>query len=170
MSQGNMMKRSIVLNTLLGALMALSISSSVRAAEMDAKSQATFDTVMAFMNAVGTGDMATAEGLMADDMVWHNEGDSEMPWIGPWNGKEAILKFLPIFGANFQTTLWKNGDAFASGDTVAVFGTMNGITTHSGKEIGNFTFALRAKVSDGKVVLWNWFEDSYAVSQAYHSK
>jgi len=71
---------------------------------------------------------------------------------------------------NFKTTAWENTDAFAFGDTVAVFGKMNGITTKSGKEIGDFTFALRAKVRDGKVVLWNWFEDSYAVSNAYHGK
>ena len=164
------MRHSSLLKILIGAVIALSINLHAVAAEMDAESQATFDTVMAFMNAVGTGDMATAESLMADDMVWHNEGDSAMPWIGPWNGKAAILEFLPIFGANFQTTKWENGDAFASGDTVAVFGKMNGITTHSGKEIGDFTFALRAKVSKGKVVLWNWFEDSYAVSKAYHGK
>ena len=67
-------------------------------------------------------------------------------------------------------TAWENEDAFASGDTVAVFGSMNGTTTKSGKEIGMFTFALRAKVKDGKVVLWNWFEDSFAVSNAFHGK
>lgn len=39
---------------------------------------------------------------------------------------------------------------------------------HNGKEIGAFTFALRAKVLDGLMVLWNWFEDSFAFSQAYH--
>jgi len=164
------MKYKIVLNALLGAVLALTLSSHARAADMDATSQATFDTVMAFMGAIGSGDMDTAISLMDEDMVWLNEGDSAMPWIGPWNGKAEILKFLPIFGENFQTTAWENTDAFASGDTVAVFGKMNGITTKSGKEIGEFTFALRAKVHDGKVVLWNWFEDSYAVSQAFHGK
>ncbi len=164
------MKYSIVSKYFLGLFLALSFGAQVGATEMDAKSQATFDTVMAFMGAVGTGDMTAATALMADDMVWQNEGDTAMPWIGPWNGKEEILKFLPIFGENFQTTAWENTDAFAFGDTVAVFGNMNGITKHSGKEIGAFTFALRAKVRDGKVVLWNWFEDSYAVSQAYHAK
>lgn len=124
---------------------------------------------MAFMAAMGKGDMKTMNDLMADDMVWMNEGDKEMPWIGPWEGKEEILKFLPIFGVNFQTTKWENTDQFAFGDTVAVFGRMNGITTKSGKEIGEFSFALRAKVRDGKVVLWNWFENSYAVSKAFHA-
>lgn len=136
---------------------------------MDADSQASFDTVMAFMGAMGSGDMEAMSGLMADDMVWHNEGDASLPWIGESAGKEAIFEFLGIFSSNLQTTLWENTDAFASGDTVAVFGKMNGITTKSGKEIGDFTFALRAKVRGGQVVLWHWFEDSFAVSQAYHA-
>ena len=123
---------------------------------------------MALMGAMGRGDMAKMDGLMADDMVWLNEGDPSIPWIGPWNGKEAIFGFLGIFSENFKTTKWENTDILASGDTVAIFGDMNGVTTKSGQEIGDFTFALRAKVRNGKVVLWNWFEDSFAVSQAYH--
>jgi len=164
------MKRWTLVKSVVGAILAITISANTHASEMDATSQASFDTVMAFMGAVGSGDMETVKSLMADDMVWQNEGDSAMPWIGPWNGKKEILAFLPIFGANFQTTAWENTDAFAFGDTVAVFGKMNGITKQSGKEIGDFTFALRAKVRDGKVVLWNWFEDSYAVSQAFHGR
>jgi len=162
------MKNRIVLNTIVVAAFTLMVNLHARAADMDAESQKSFDIVMSFMGAVGSGDMDTAIGLMADDMVWHNEGDTSLPWIGPWEGKDQILKFLPIFGENFKTTEWNNTDAFASGDTVAIFGTMNGITTRSGKEIGHFTFALRARVQNDKVVLWNWFEDSYAVSKAYH--
>ena len=117
---------------------------------------------------MGGSDMDKMADLMADDMIWHNEGDKTLPWIGPWKGKDEIFEFLGVFGENFQTTSWDNADAFAFGDTVAVFGTMSAITTKSGKETGAFTFALRAKVRDGKVVLWNWFEDSYAISKAYH--
>ena len=83
--------------------------------------------------------------------------------------KNPRIFLLGLIGfGNLQTTMWDNTDAFASGDTVAVFGKMNGVTTKSGKEIGEFTFALRAKVRDGQVVLWHWFEDSFAVSQAYN--
>ncbi|MCT8162201.1 nuclear transport factor 2 family protein [Pseudoruegeria sp. SHC-113] len=125
---------------------------------------------MGFMQAMGSGDIEAMNKLMADDMVWHNEGDASLPWIGETRGKEAIFAFLCVFGANLQTTLWENTDAFASGDTVAVFGRMNGITTQSGQETGVFSFALRAKVRDGQVVLWHWFEDSFAISQAFHGK
>ncbi|MCF2904972.1 nuclear transport factor 2 family protein [Octadecabacter sp. CECT 8868] len=162
------MNRRTLLTTSLGASLAVILGTQAGAQDMDETTQASFDTVMAFMGAMGSGDMETMGNLMADDMVWHNEGDTSLPWVGETAGKEAIFEFLGVFSANFQTTKWENLDAFASGDTVAVFGRMNGITTHSGKEIGEFTFALRAKVRDGQVVLWNWFEDSFAVSQAYH--
>lgn len=163
------MDRRTALKTTLGAALALTLANNVGAQTMDETSQATFDTVMAFMGAMGSGDMEKMSALMADDMVWHNEGDSRLPWIGESKGKDAIFEFLGVFSSNLQTTLWENEDAFASGDTVAVFGKMNAVTTKSGKETGIFTFALRAKVRDGQVVLWNWFEDSFAVSEAYHA-
>ncbi len=132
--------------------------------------KAALDTVMAFMDAMGKGKMDAMSALMADDMVWHNEGDASLPWIGPWKGKKEIFAFLGRFSKNVKTTHWENKDVFASGDTVAVFGKMKLRTTTSGKETKEFTFALRAKVRDGKVVLWNWFEDSFAVSNAFHGK
>lgn len=164
------MKRRAFVTTSLGALLALNISQAIGAQTMDEQSKASLETAMALMEAMGKGDMDGMSKLMADDMVWHNEGDKTMPWIGPWQGKEEIFQFLGVFSENLKTTLWENTDAFASGDTVAIFGNMNGTTTHSGKEIGQFTFALRVKVHDGQVVLWNWFEDSFAVSNAYHGK
>ncbi|MEH6835749.1 MULTISPECIES: nuclear transport factor 2 family protein [Falsihalocynthiibacter] len=67
--------------------------------------------------------------------------DKWLPWIGVWQGKKKLFEFMGIFGENFQTTAWDNTDAYASGDTVAVFGKMNAITTESGKGTGPFTFA-----------------------------
>lgn len=164
------MQRRTVLKTSVGGALALVLADQARAQAMDPVSQGTFDTVMAFMGAMGSGDMDAMTVLMADDMVWHNEGDASLPWIGETTGKQNIFAFLGVFSANLTTTLWENTDAFAFGDTVAVFGRMNGITTKSGQETGEFTFALRAKVREGQIVLWNWFEDSFAVSQAYHGK
>jgi ketosteroid isomerase-like protein len=162
------MNRRQALKATVVAAASFAAVSTASAQENDDESQATLDVVMGLMGAMGSGDMDAMNALMADDMVWHNEGDPSVPWIGPWDGKEEIIGFLGVFGENFQTTKWENTDVLASGDTVAVFGNMNGITTASGKEIGDFTFALRAKVRDGQVVLWNWFEDSFAVSKAYH--
>lgn len=164
------MNRRTLITSSIATGLALVLAQTAGAQEMDQVSQASFDTVMAFMGAMGSGDTEAMSALMADDMVWHNEGDTSLPWIGETVGKKAIFEFLGVFGANLQVTKWDNTDAFASGDTVAVFGIMNGVTTHSGQEVGEFSFALRAKVRDGQVVLWNWFEDSFAISQAYHNR
>ncbi|MEM7081416.1 MAG: nuclear transport factor 2 family protein [Pseudomonadota bacterium] len=146
-------------------------SPAVAKATADAiEGQETMKVVMAFMQAMGSGDMETMMDLMADDMVWQNEGDSAIPWIGPWKGKEQILSFLQTFSTGAKTTLWENEDVSASGDTVSIFGKMKFITTHSNQETDEFTFGLRAKVRDGKVVLWNWLENSYDVSRTYHGK
>ncbi len=164
------MHRRTLMKTSLGATLALILGQSLGAMDMDKTTKESFDTVMAFMGAMGEGDMETVDKLMADDMTWHNEGDPSLPWIGETIGKENIFKFLGVFSQNVETTLWQNEDAFASGDTVAVFGKMKVKLTKSDVETNEFTFALRAKVRDGQVVLWNWFEDSFAVSQAYHGK
>lgn len=158
------------IKSLIAALTVLTLALAQQAysQQLDEKSQASLDTVMAYMGAMGKGDMDAMGKLMANDMTWHNEGDKSLPWIGTWEGKDAIFSFLGVFSENLKTTLWENTDAFASGDTVAIFGKMNGVTTKSGKETGEFTFALRAKVRDGQVVLWHWFEDTYAISKAYH--
>lgn len=135
------------------------------------QSKATMNIAMKFMDAMGKGEMETMMSLMHEDMVWQNAGDANVPWIGPWNGKKTILEdFLPKFGTGFKTIKWEPNDAFANGDTAAFFGQMIGELTNSNQQTKEFTYALRVKVKDGKVILWNWFEDSYEVSRAYHNK
>ncbi|WP_350288577.1 nuclear transport factor 2 family protein [uncultured Croceitalea sp.] len=135
------------------------------------EAKSTMDIANAFMSAMGKGDMEAMSNLMHDDMVWQNAGDKSLPWIGPWKGKKVILKdFLPSFGANFQTIKWEPNDALSRGDTAAYFGQMIGLLKTSNTKTSEFTYALRVKVKDGKVILWNWFEDSFEVSRAYHNK
>ncbi len=129
----------------------------------------TMKIASAYMNAMSSGNMEAMKNLMHDDMVWQNEGDKSMPWIGPWVGKQVILSdFFPKFGENFKTLEWKTEDTLAKGDTAAFFGKMTGLTTHSNQKTNEFTFGLRVKVKDGKVILWNWLENSYEVSKTYH--
>ena len=161
-------RREALIATGSGAAALSLFSNTAYSGSTDKKSQETLATAKAFMGAMGKGDTDTMAKLMSDDMVWHNEGDKNVPWIGPWKGKEEIFNFYKTFGENWQTTAWNTTDAFASGDTAAFFGTMNAKLKKTGKETGLFTFALRVKVKEGKVELWNWLEDSYAVSKAYN--
>ena len=137
--------------------------------KMEAQSKATMDIALKFMDAMGKGEMEVMMNLMHEDMVWQNAGDPNVPWIGPWKGKKIILEdFLPKFGSGFKTIKWEPNDGFASGDTAAFFGQMVGEVTHSGNKTNEFTYALRVKVKDEQVILWNWFEDSFEISRAYN--
>jgi len=139
--------------------------------EIDVQSSATLETAQAFLMAAGSGDMETLSNLMADDFVWHNEGDPTVPWIGTWDGKDTVLNtFLPAFGGGLKTSSWTTDYSFANGDQAVFIGTMSAIANETGIDTGKFSWAVRVEVSDGRVQSWNWFEDSYAVSVAYHGK
>lgn len=133
--------------------------------------QETLKVAKAFLAAAGSGDGQTLNTLMSDDFVWHNEGDKTIPWIGNWEGKETVFKvFMPAFGEGLKTTSWATDYSFASGEQAVFMGKMNAIANHTGAETGEFSWAVRVHVEDGKVKSWNWFEDSFAVSQAFHGK
>ncbi|MEZ9862954.1 nuclear transport factor 2 family protein [Vibrio breoganii] len=131
----------------------------------------TLETAQAFLWAAGSGDMEKLKTLMADDFVWHNEGDDSIPWIGNWDSKEEVLNtFLPLFGAGLKVTSWTTDYSFVSGDQAVFMGSMSAIANESGVDTGKFSWAVRVHVENGKVKSWNWFEDSFAVSKAYHTK
>jgi len=135
------------------------------------QNQETLAKAEAFLKAAGSGDMETLTSLMADDFVWHNEGDATIPWIGNWEGKTTVLeKFLPAFGAGLKVTSWSTDHSFANGNQAVFIGTMSAIANNSKIDTGKFSWAVRVHVEDGKVKSWNWFEDSYAVSKAYHAE
>lgn len=135
------------------------------------QSQQTLQIAQSFLEAAGTGDMDTLSGLMTDDFVWHNEGDKRVPWIGPWEGKEAVLnEFFPAFGAGLEVKSWTTDYSFSKEDQAVFIGTMDAEATNTGESTGPMSWAVRVQVVDGKVKSWNWFENSFAVSRAFQGQ
>lgn len=129
----------------------------------------TLSAAKAFLQAAGSGDGDTLGELMADDFVWHNEGDKRVPWIGTWTGKNVVFgEFMPKFGAGLSVTQWSTDYEFVSGEHAVFMGTMTADATDTGESTGLMTWAVRVHVADGQVTSWNWLEDSFAVSRAYH--
>ena len=81
------MHRRQLLAVSAAAATGIALAAPAAAQTADVDTQASLDTVMAFMKAMGGGDMESMGALMADDMVWQNEGDLDLPWIGTWEGK-----------------------------------------------------------------------------------
>ncbi len=134
-------------------------------------SAATLATAKAFLTAAGSGDGETLRGLMASDFVWHNEGDKRVPWIGSWSGPDEVFgKFMPAFASGLKADTWTTDYSFVKDDQAVFMGTMSATLTKSGAKTGVFSWAVRVEVKDGKVKSWNWFEDSYGVSKAFHGE
>ncbi len=131
----------------------------------------TLETAKAFLWAAGSGDAAKLKSLMAEDFIWHNEGDSSIPWIGDWQGQEKVFgEFFPLFGAGLKVTSWTTDYSFVNDNHAVFMGTMSAIANNTGVDTGKFSWAVRVEVENGKVMSWNWFEDSFAVSKAFHAK
>ena len=64
------MNRRTLMKTSISTALALILATQVGAQEMDETSQASFDTVMAFMAAMNEGPDAMSP-LMADALLWH---------------------------------------------------------------------------------------------------
>lgn len=149
----------------------LAVSCATAQNDQPPVSDRTLEIATQFLTAAGQGDLDTLRQLMREDFIWHNEGDSSVPWIGNWVGKNAVLdEFLPKFGQGLKTTQWTTDYQFANGDQAVFMGTMNADALSTGNSTGLMSWAVRVHVVDGKVKSWNWFEDSYAVSRAYRAE
>ncbi|XPF95980.1 nuclear transport factor 2 family protein [Colwellia sp. RE-S-Sl-9] len=165
------MNNKLILKMFVVISFIVSAGTQVNANDMKDQSQNTLATAQAFLEAAGSGNGDKLNELMADDFVWHNEGDKTIPWIGNWEGKETVFKkFMPSFGAGLKVTSWTTDYSFSNGEQAVFMGTMSAIATNTGVDTGVFSWAVRVNVVDGKVKSWNWFENSYAVSKAYHAK
>ncbi len=75
---------------------------------------------------------------------------------------------MPAFASGLKITSWSTDYNFVSADQAVFMGTMSADANETGKSTGIMNWAVRVHVVDGKVKSWNWLEDSYAVSKAYH--
>lgn len=165
------MNNNLILKMFVVISFIVSAGAQVNANNMEEQSQNTLATAQAFLEAAGSGNGDKLNELMADDFVWHNEGDTNIPWIGNWKGKQTVFEtFMPAFGAGLKVTSWTTDYSFAKKDQAVFMGTMSAIANNTGVDTGVFSWAVRVNVVNGKVKSWNWFENSYAVSKAYHAK
>ena len=75
-------------------LTGLIVMNALNYSHADDQSQQTLAVAKAFLDAAGRGDSTKLGELMTDDFVWHNEGNTDIPWIGDWQGKQTVLKHI----------------------------------------------------------------------------
>ena len=102
-------------------------------------------------DAFAQGDMATLQGLMHPDVVWHNSGSG--PLSGDFKGEEVFAMFGRLFEET-QGTARQEVHALTEGDGHVVAVT-KATATRNGKSLASDNVIV-FHVDDGKVTeVWN---------------
>lgn len=115
---------------------------------------------------------AAAKRLVAPDATYislnfdNPELKQIIPWTGTQKGSEAFSSTLIQVQKHGTIEDFKVLDIFGAGENVAVFGQF----TYRANSTGNVVtspLAIRAKVRNGKIVLFQFMEDSYATASSF---
>ncbi len=127
----------------------------------------TVATVEAFFASFGSGHLPGLLDLFADKVDFNVAGAPNVPWAGVRSSKDEIAEFFGLFGQvltapdSFEITRKISQDEDAVVIANAVFGVLA-----TGKKFTN-RYALHFTVTDGKIVRYHMYEDSYAISEAF---
>jgi ketosteroid isomerase-like protein len=130
-------------------------------------------TVADFLNNTGADKVeAAAKRLVAPDATYislnfdNPELKQIIPWVGTQKGPEAYSNAIMRVQQFGTLEDFKVLDIFGEGENVAVFGQF----TYRAKATGivvTSPLAIRAKVRDGKIVFFQFMEDSYGTASAF---
>ena len=107
-------------------------------------------------DALSRGDMQALDGLLADDVVWHEIGRAE-----PRRGKAALGAAAPGGGADYQITGTLH-DVVANDDHAIAL--VDATATRAGKTLSYRTAEIY-HIRDGKIVeRWAFSDDTAAIT------
>lgn len=143
------------------------------AQENNAELSGNVGIVADFLNNTGADKVeAAAKRLVAPDATYislnfeNPELKQIIPWVGTQKGPEAYSSSITRVQQFGTLEDFKVLDIFGAGENVAVFGQF----AYRAKATGiaaTSPFAIRAKVRDGKIVLFQFLEDSYGTASAF---
>ncbi|MCU1737982.1 MULTISPECIES: nuclear transport factor 2 family protein [unclassified Pseudomonas] len=116
--------------------------------------------------------VAAAQRLVADDATFIslNFNDTELkniePWAGTGNGPKAFSSTFIGVAKYWKVESFSVTDMFGSGQDVAVFGAFELRSKGLGKLVKS-PFSIHAKVKDGKIVYFQFMEDTYASASSF---
>ncbi|MFJ8859550.1 nuclear transport factor 2 family protein [Streptomyces sp. NPDC102451] len=127
----------------------------------------TGEAVDAFFAAFGAGDSESLLAQFADTVDFHVSGAPNVPWAGSRSDKGEIAEFFGLFPQlldgpeSFEITT-----RVTEGQDAVVIANCVFEVTATKKRFAN-RYALHFTVTDGLIVRYHMFEDSYAIHVAF---
>lgn len=115
---------------------------------------------------------AAARRLVADEATYislnfeNPELKRILPWTGTYKGQQAFIKTFTEVAKAWKIEEFTVMDLFGADEDVAVFGSMTYRSISLGK-VFRSPFAIHAKVRNGKIVFFQFMEDTFASSRSF---
>ncbi len=133
------------------------------------------DTVTEFLQNTAQDKIgAAADQLVAEDataisLKFDNpELKKILPWTGTSKGREAYTSSFIKVSKYWTIEDFSIAALFGSGEDVAVFGSFTYRSNTRGKSFRS-PFSIHAKVRDGKIVYFQFMEDTFASGRSFSS-
>jgi len=121
------------------------------------------ETVEKWVGLLATGDIDAIVAMFADDAVIDMPGSSDLPWAGRWQGSAKINEYFKVMPAALKILEHEHKLWIVEEDMVAVTGLEAAASHISGKDY-RAKWCWVFKICEGKIVLWDAYEDTEAMA------
>ena len=124
------------------------------------------EPVQAFFAAFGKGDMDGIMATLHDDVQVVAGGKEVTPIYGTYSGHSGAKQFLTNLGENFDTQAFSVDELVGEGDTAFASGSFAHKVKSTGK-LFESDWVLLAKIEEGKISRYHFFEDTAGAVAAF---
>jgi uncharacterized protein len=126
------------------------------------------------LNRIGCGDPERIADMYAEHVDWQlnwpeDEHGGPVPWIRQRATRADVERHYGDIAAHHVTgrAAAQIAEVLVDGESAVVTGTLTNVVSRTGKRY-DARFALHLKVAEGRITSHHVYEDSLAVSRAWH--
>jgi steroid delta-isomerase-like uncharacterized protein len=128
-----------------------------------APAEGVIETVTAIYDALGRQDVPAILDLVADDVVWEQDGiDHGVPWLRPGRGRDAAAAFFQTIGDRLDITRLEIRNLLASGNQVAAVVDIDARDRESGQDLSDRSEVHLWTIEDGRATAFRHHVDTHA--------
>ncbi len=113
----------------------------------------------------GRGDINGILALLAENVIWEEPENSDIPYAGKRQGKTAVRGFFESL-EQIELAQFSPQEFIGNGDRVVVLGTWAGQVRSTGKSFQS-DWALVWKIINGQVTQFKAYEDTATIATAF---
>lgn len=124
--------------------------------------------VETYLTAFAAGRVDEIVSLLADDVVWHIDGEPGVSTVGLLQGPEQVRRWLMAFPQNFRPREFVINEIIAQHDSVLVLGRFRHTVVSTQHTVGS-DMIIHFTVTNGKIRRYQIFEDSALLARAFNA-